>query len=385
MSAPYETEAVARSAIANTASGKSKPAASELAATSPAATTGGAPTRDRLGRPLLDLRISVIDACNYRCGYCMPAEQTYSFFRSDELLDFAEIERLARIFGELGAIHLRITGGEPLLRKNLPDLIERLAFAPGVEDLALTTNGELLAENAERLKAAGLRRITVSLDSLDPDRFRELSGGRGSLTRVLAGIDAALAAGLRPLKINSVVKKGCNDRPADVARLVAFARERDITVRFIEYMDAGNRNGWRPDQVVTSADLFETILDQQRVTGGPELIAEPYESYGETARRYRFADGRGGVGFISSVSSPFCGGCTRARLSADGRLYLCLFARDGLDLRALLRSGAPDAAVMDAIARVWRARDDRYSEERFRNAEKSSEGAEKVEMFRVGG
>ncbi|MCR9141497.1 MAG: GTP 3',8-cyclase MoaA [bacterium] len=342
--------------------------------------------RDRLGRPMLDLRISVIDACNYRCGYCMPADQEYRFFRPDERLSFDELVRLARIFGEAGTLAIRITGGEPLLRKDLPQLLERLAALPGLRDLALTTNGELLAEHASELKAAGLQRVTVSLDSMDPARFRELSGGRGDLRRVLAGIDAALAAGLRPLKINTVIQKGRNDR--DWPALLDFARERDIAVRFIEYMDAGNRNGWRPEQVVTSAHLLEEMLQRQRAGEGPELVAEPHAQFGETARRYRFADGRGGVGFISSVSSPFCGGCTRARLSADGRLYTCLFSGDGLDLRAALRSGAADAHLSALIAQVWARRSDRYSEERFlsRNAATASQGAkEKVEMFRIGG
>lgn len=342
--------------------------------------------RDRLGRPMLDLRISVIDACNYRCGYCMPADQSYRFFSPDERLSFSEIERLARLFGRISggaaSLAIRITGGEPLLRKDLPRLIERLAELPATADLALTTNGELLAECAQDLKAAGLDRITISLDSLDPERFRELSGGRGNLAQVLRGVDAALAADLRPLKINTVIQKGQND--GDWPALLDFAREKDVSVRFIEYMDAGNRNGWRPEQVVTSAHLLEEIIGRQRATGGPELQAEPHAEFGETARRYRFADGRGGIGFISSVSSPFCGGCTRARLSADGRLYTCLFASQGMDLRQALRSGADDSEITQLISGAWRRRSDRYSEERFLLA-RENERDEKVEMFRVGG
>jgi cyclic pyranopterin phosphate synthase len=366
---------------------RTAPPAGEIAATPRQPTTGrkAAPSpkglRDRLGRPLVDLRVSVIDACNYRCGYCMPADQEYQFFQPAERLNFDELVRLAGIFGEAGALNIRITGGEPLLRKNLPRLIQRLAALPSTADLALTTNGELLAEHAADLKAAGLKRVTVSLDSLHPERFRELSGGRGDLSRVLKGIEAALAAGLRPLKINTVIQKGRNDR--DWPELLAFAREHDLAVRFIEYMDAGNRNGWRPEEVVTSTRLLEEILQHLRATGGPALSAEPHAEFGETARRYRFADGRGAIGFISSVSSPFCGGCTRARLSADGRLYTCLFSGIGVDLRAALRSGADDREVAEIIAKTWGGRSDRYSEERFLSRAKTSD--EKVEMFRIGG
>lgn len=345
---------------------------------SAAAEPAPAAIRDRLGRPLLDLRISVIDACNYRCGYCMPADREYQFFRPEQRLSFDEIVRLARIFGQSGELNIRITGGEPLLRKDLPQLIERLAALPAIADLALTTNGELLADHAQDLKAAGLDRVTVSLDSLNPERFRQLSGGRGDLTRVLAGIDAALEANLQPLKINTVIQKGLNDH--DCLSLIDFARDRDIAVRFIEYMDAGNSNGWRPDQVVTSAHLIEEIIQHQRTTGGPELVAEVQAEFGETARRYRFSDGRGAVGFISSVSSPFCGGCTRARLSADGRLYTCLFAGDGVDLRESLRADVDDEGLSEIIASTWGARSDRYSEERFLFRK-----GEKVEMFRMGG
>lgn len=346
---------------------------------SPAPVLRDSPSRrlcDSLSRPLLDLRLSVIDACNYRCGYCMPADTTYRFFHPEERLSFAELERLARIFGELGAVRLRITGGEPLLRPELPELIQRLADLPNLADLALTTNGELLAEQAADLARAGLRRLTVSLDSLNHRVFRQLSGGRGDLSRVRHGIDAAIGAGLRPIKLNTVVQKGVNDRPQDLLALVAFARERDLPLRFIEYMDAGNRNGWRPAQVVSSAELLELLR-----AAGLELVPQSFAEFGETARRYRFADGPGELGFISSVSAPFCGGCTRARISAEGRLYTCLFAGEGRDLRALLRGGADDAALKDAIAQTWRARRERYSEERFRQ----EQGAQKVEMFRIGG
>jgi cyclic pyranopterin phosphate synthase len=331
------------------------------------------PARDRLQRPLRDLRVSVIDACNYRCGYCMPEGADYRFFAADERLGFDEICRLARIFVSMGVTGIRITGGEPLLRKDLPELVARLARIPGLRDLSLTTNGELLSGCADDLKAAGLQRVTVSLDSLDPENFLRMSGGRGNLKRVLAGIDAALAAGLLPVKINTVVQKGRND--ADWPALIDFARARGLVARFIEYMDAGTRNGWRPEQVVPSATLLEQIANRY------PLKAIPSDAYGETARRYHFSDNSAEVGFISSVTQPFCGGCTRARLSADGRFYTCLFARDGLDLRGPLRAGIDDRQLTDLIAGLWQGRRDRYSEERFL----AGAPAQRVEMFRVGG
>jgi cyclic pyranopterin phosphate synthase len=334
------------------------------------------PVTDRLSRPLRDLRVSVIDACNYRCGYCMPGGADYRFFRADERLSFAEIERLVRLFVRLGVSAVRITGGEPLLRKDLPELVARLAAIAGLVDLSLTTNGELLAGCAADLKAAGLQRITVSLDSLDPATFQAMSGGRGSLERVLAGLDAALAAGLRPVKINTVVQKGRNEHhwPA----LVELARARGLALRFIEYMDAGTRNRWRPEQVVPSATLLEEIAARY------PLRALPAQTYGETARRYIFEDRPPAeVGFISSVTQPFCGGCTRARLSADGRFYTCLFAHEGADLRGPLRAGQGDAELLRALGSLWQGRRDRYSEERFLAG--AHAGESKVEMFRVGG
>ncbi|GAA4862541.1 GTP 3',8-cyclase MoaA [Luteimonas vadosa] len=328
---------------------------------------------DRLGRPLRDLRLSVIEACNYRCGYCMPADRIPEGHGLDAAsrLSFDEIEVLVRGFARLGMHKLRITGGEPLLRKGLPELVARLAKVPGVDDLALTTNGSLLAALARPLRDAGLHRLTISLDALEPAVFRELSGGRGELADVEAGIAAAEAAGFDRLKFNCVVQRGVNDD--QVLPLVERFRGTPHVVRFIEYMDVGTCNGWDRSRVVPSVQL------RDRIDARWPLRALDARYRGEVASRYAFEDGSGEVGFVSSVSEPFCGDCHRARVSADGRLYTCLFAGDGHDLRPLLRHG--ELAVADRVAGLWDGREDRYSELRG-----SAAGSRRhVEMFLVGG
>jgi cyclic pyranopterin phosphate synthase len=317
------------------------------------------PPLDTLHRPLRDLRISVMDRCNFRCPYCMPRErfhEHYPFMKTSERLSFDEIIRLARLFVPLGVRKLRITGGEPLLRVNLADLISDLNMIPDVEDIALTTNGVLLAKYAAELKAAGLARVTVSLDSLDQDTFAKMNGGFGRVSEVLEGIAHAQDAGLGPLKVNAVIQRGVNED--GVLDLVEHFRGTGVTVRFIEYMDVGNRNDWREQLVVPSLDLVNRINERW------PLHQVPQEYRGEVAKRYAFVDGKGEVGFISSVTQPFCGACSRARLSSDGVFYTCLFAQSGTDLRGPLRAGADDAA-MDALIRgVWLGRTDRYSEQR---------------------
>jgi cyclic pyranopterin phosphate synthase len=332
---------------------------------------------DRRARPLADLRISVIDRCNFRCPYCMPEEEyprDHEFLSKAERLRFEEIERLARIFVGLGVRKLRLTGGEPLLRRDLPELVRQLASIPGDVDLAMTTNGSLLADKAAALRSAGLKRITLSLDTLDPETFRSLSGGRGDVGTALAAIEAAGRAGFGPLKINTVVMRGIND--AHATDLVARFRGSGHIVRFIEYMDVGTCNDWRRDLVVPSAEL------RARIEAKWPLVALPPSHGGEVAERYAFADGAGEIGFISSVSAPFCGACTRARLSADGRLYTCLFARSGHDLRGPLRAGASDDEITGLIHAVWEAGDDRYSEIR---SEMRGTDRRRVEMYEIGG
>jgi cyclic pyranopterin phosphate synthase len=331
---------------------------------------------DVRGRRLRDLRLSVTDRCNFRCPYCMPAEryhEHYRFLKSAERLDFAELTRLARLFVQLGVRKLRISGGEPLLRSNLPDLVGDLSTLAGVEDLALTTNGVLLAQHAVALQAAGLKRVTVSLDSLDPAVFAHMSGGFGHPADVLAGLDAARHAGLGPIKINAVIQRGVNDHT--VLELLEHFRGTGITVRLIEYMDVGTRNGWRPDQVVSSRELLGRIAARWPL--------HPVEAAycGEVAQRHAYADGAGEIGLISSVTQPFCGDCTRARLSSDGALYTCLFASQGTDLRTALRAGASDDELLASIKRSWTARDDRYSE--LRGAPRPI--TRRVEMNHVGG
>jgi cyclic pyranopterin phosphate synthase len=335
------------------------------------------PVLDRWQRPLRDLRLSVIETCNYRCPYCMPADRFPLDEQGDRAsrLSFDEIERLVRLFARAGARKLRLTGGEPLLRRGLPTLIERLARIEGIEDLALTTNASLLARHAAALRAAGLRRLTISLDTLDPERFRRLSGGRGDLSDVLDGIAAAEAAGFDSIKFNCVVQRDVNED--DVMVLLERFRGTRHVVRFIEYMDVGTCNGWREAQVVTSAELRERIARRWPL--------QPRQAgyRGEVAERWDYIDGAGEIGFVSSVSAPFCGDCHRARLSADGRLYTCLFAADGHDLRALLRGGASDETLAATLAAVWERRSDRYSE---RRSELRAGGANRhVEMYAIGG
>ena len=330
---------------------------------------------DRLGRPLRDLRLSVTDRCNFRCPYCMPREvfgRHHPFLPRAEILTFEEMTRLTRIFRRLGVRKVRLTGGEPLLRHDLPDLVAMLAGVGGL-DLALTTNGTLLAEHAGALAAAGLGRVTVSLDSLDDEVFRRMNDVEFPVTRVLDGIAAAAAAGLAPIKINAVVRRGLNDRGlVDLAR--HFKGSGHI-LRFIEYMDVGTSNRWRPADLVPGAEIVRRI--------DAELPLEPIDpAYrGEVARRWRYRDGDGEIGVITSVSQPFCGDCTRARLSAKGELYTCLFAAAGTDLRAPLRDGATDGELEALIGSVWQRRADRYSE--LRSEETS--GAERVEMSYIGG
>ena len=332
---------------------------------------------DRRGRALRDLRISVLDRCNFRCPYCMPEERyprDHEFLSKAERLRFEEIERLARVFAGLGVHKLRLTGGEPLLRRDLPELVRRLARIPGIDDIALTTNGSLLAAHAGALREAGLTRITLSLDTLDPATFHRMSGGRGDVAQVLEAIAAAERAGFARMKINCVVMRGTND--AQVLDLLAHFRGSGHIVRFIEYMDVGTCNDWRGSLVVPGAEL------RARTHARWPLVELPPNYAGEVARRHAFADGGGEVGFIDSVSAPFCGDCTRARLSADGRLYTCLFAASGHDLRGPLRAGIDDAELARLVTAVWSARDDRYSE--LRGADPGAM-REHVEMYAIGG
>jgi cyclic pyranopterin phosphate synthase len=342
---------------------------------------------DRLGRPLHDLRISVTDRCNFRCTYCMPKEvfgRDYAFLPRDQVLSFEEIERAARAFTALGVEKLRITGGEPLVRRDLPVLIERLAALRTVDDrpldLTLTTNGAALRALARPLAEAGLGRVTVSLDSLDDAVFGAMNGIDFPVARVLDGIDAAIEAGLTPLKVNMVVRRGVNED--SVVPMARWAREVGATLRFIEYMDVGHSNGWRLDEVVTAAELRDLVT-----TVWPAEPAEPGYR-GEVAGRWRYLDGSGEFGIISSVTMPFCRDCTRARLSADGQLYTCLFAVSGLDVRAVLRDpGTTDESLLVFLADAWRVRDDRYSELRsLATLDRAGKpDLPRVEMFAMGG
>jgi GTP 3',8-cyclase len=332
------------------------------------------PLRDTFGRPLETLRISITDRCNFRCVYCMPKEvfgREYAFLERSQLLSLEEIARVAGVFAQLGVRTVRITGGEPLVRRNVEHLVELLAQIPGLE-LALTTNGALLPQKAEALARAGLDRVTVSLDSVDDATFRALNDVDFSVERVLEGIDAAAAAGLR-VKVNAVVKRGANDD--GVVALAEHFRGTGHVLRFIEYMDVGNSNGWRLDDVVPAAEIVERIDAAWPLE--PVEAARP----DETARRWRYRDGAGEIGVIASVTKPFCGGCSRARLSAEGKLFTCLFAVKGHDLREPLRTGASDEELAAAIRAVWTPRTDRYSE--LRTAETAS--LPKVEMSYIGG
>ena len=333
-------------------------------------------TGDALGRRLRDLRISVTDRCNFRCVYCMPREvfgPGFQFLAREELLRFEEIERLARVFVACGVSKLRITGGEPLVRRQLERLVSMLAGIEGVHDLSMTTNGALLDRKAQSLRDAGLRRVTVSLDTLNDETFREISDVRVPVARVLHGIEAAAAVGLAPIKINMVVKRGLNDD--QVLEMAERFRHSGHVLRFIEYMDVGTTNGWRLDDVVPAAEIVDIIERRWPL--------EPLEANypGEVATRYRYRDGGGEIGLIASVTQPFCRGCTRARLSSEGRLYTCLFGTRGHDLRAPLRAGASDVELTELVRSIWHGRGDRYSE---RRTAATTERA-KVEMSHIGG
>lgn len=348
----------------------------DSASTPDATQTASGPLTDAFDRPLRDLRISVTDRCNFRCRYCMPKEvfgRNYEFLRRREILSFEEIARLAQIFVGLGVEKIRLTGGEPTVRQDLPRLVRMLAAIPGLKDMAMTTNGSRLAHLAPALAEAGLRRITVSLDSLDDEVFRAMNDVDFPVGRVLEGIEAARRAGLSPIKVNVVVKRGVNDHTIlDIAR---HFRGTGIVVRFIEFMDVGTSNGWRLDDVVPAAEIVRRLQQEFPL----EPVQRAYR--GEVAGRYRYCDGAGEIGVISSVSQPFCADCTRIRLSADGKLYTCLFAAVGHDLRPLLRGGKTDSEIAAFIRRLWSARSDRYSELRSQN----TPGLPKVEMSYIGG
>ncbi|MBK8726809.1 MAG: GTP 3',8-cyclase MoaA [Holophagaceae bacterium] len=342
------------------------------------------PLLDARHRPLKALRISVTDRCNFRCRYCMPrelfgasdvgeGEHGAAFLPKGEILHFEELERVARIFVALGVDKLRLTGGEPLLRQDLPDLVARLRRLDGLKDLALTTNGALLKELANPLKAAGLDRLTVSLDTLDPAKFARLNDTTVPLPRVLEGIEAARAAGFAPLKLNCVLQKGVNYD--EILDLLQFAKDRGLVLRFIEFMDVGTLNGWKLDAVVPAAEVLATIRTRWAI----EPVAEPLA--GRVAERWKFSDGSGEFGVIASVSAPFCSGCDRARLSAEGKLYTCLFGSEGLDLKTALRNGASDADLSALLRVKWSRRDDHYSEIRTQETARNR----KVEMFHIGG
>ncbi|MDB6171043.1 MAG: molybdenum cofactor biosynthesis protein MoeA [Chthoniobacteraceae bacterium] len=335
------------------------------------------PLKDILSRPLRDLRISVTDRCNFRCTYCMPKElfgRDYHFLPKSEILSFEEITRLSQIFITLGVEKLRLTGGEPLLRKNLPELISMLHGLEGLRDLTLTTNGSLLASQAAALRNAGLQRLTVSLDSLDETRFAAMNDVDFPLSRVLAGINAAVSAGFSPIKINVVVKRGVNE--PDVAAIARRFSGKEYIVRYIEFMDVGNSNGWRLDDVVPADEILQLLHSNSPI----ETLPPNYP--GEVARRFRHPDG-GEIGIISSVSQPFCGDCSRARLSADGHLYTCLFSGKGHDLQTPMRAGASDSELTEIISRIWRARTDRYSE--IRSDQTNRAPRPKAEMSLLGG
>jgi len=336
------------------------------------------PIRDHLGRPLKDLRISVMDRCNFRCIYCMPEEKFHSgfnFLKSSERLSFDEILRVTKLFTDLGVSKIRITGGEPLLRVNLTELIGDLSTLKKIEDIALTTNGVLLKKYSEELKACGLNRITVSLDSIDPEQFRKMSGGRGNLETVLEGIDAALSVGFKKLKINAVIKRGTNDD--QVIEMIDYFKDQSVIIRFIEYMDVGNLNQWKLNETVGSDEIIKKLSEKWQL----DPLDKNYE--GETAQRYQISGSETEIGLISSVTKPFCGSCTRARLSSDGKLYNCLFASEGKDIRSWVRDGKSDEYIKNELASIWKERRDRYSELRYSGEINNTD--EKVEMYYIGG
>ena len=334
---------------------------------------------DQYHRPVKDLRISVTDRCNYRCAYCMPLDE-YTWIEKDEVLTFEEITRLATLFIQMGVEKIRLTGGEPLVRRDLEKLIAALSPLPGLKDLSLTTNGSFLAEKAAALRAAGLRRINVSLDTLNPERFRQITK-RGDLEKVLAGIFAAHGAGLNPVKINAVIVRGLNDD--EIVPLIEFCRTNGFSIRFIEYMDVGNANSWSLEKTVTKQEILQTINQHfpLREVGRMDGRAPAID--------YQFLDGTGDIGIIGSVTEPFCATCTRARLTADGKLVTCLFAQEGRDLKSLLRRGATDQEICQVIRSTWTVRKDRYSDERWENL-RSGAGYQpkdhrKIEMITLGG
>src|SRR6266513_2893986 len=343
-------------------------------------TVGELPLADTLARPLRDLRISVTDRCQFRCTYCMPREifgRGFVFLPREQLLTFEELTRLARVFAGLGVRQLRLTGGEPLLRRDLDKLVAMLAAVDGIQDIALTTNGALLAGKATALAAAGLRRVTVSLDSLDDAVFMALNDARFPVARVLAAIAAAAAAGLAPVKVNMVVRREVNER--SILPMAAHFRHTGHVLRLLEYMDVGTTNGWRLDAVVPAAEIISLVGGQWPL----EPLAPSYP--GEVATRYRYRDGSGEIGVIASVSQPFCRSCTRARLSSEGRLYTCLFATEGHDLRGYLRTGKTDEEITEVLRRIWRQRADRYSEIRSSHTVSELPQLPKVEMSHIGG
>lgn len=334
---------------------------------------------DLYHRPLCDLRISVIDQCNFRCAYCMPEDpcaEHYKILKKDQWLTFAQIERLARLFVKLGIGKIRLTGGEPLLRPNLPTLIRKLKNIDGLKDLALTTNGSLLSRDAQTLKNAGLDRITVSLDTLDPDLFAQTNGYKGTLERVLNGIQRCEEVDFECIKINVVLQKNIDHH--HILDLVRYFKSRKPILRFIEYMDAGNCNHWSPEAVVPASEIVKIINEHFPI--------QPAKAnyYGEVASRYEFADGEGEIGFITSITQPFCRTCTRARLSADGKMYTCLFANHGIDLRSFLNQDISDNKLVEIIQSSWQGRSDRYSELRTKTLSHQND-LPKIEMFQIGG
>lgn len=334
------------------------------------------PITDVFGRSLRDLRISVIDKCNFRCTYCMPKEifgDDYPFLPESELLSFEEIIRVAKTFAKLGVEKIRITGGEPLLRKNLDQLIAKLTEIPGIDDIALTTNAVLLPKRATKLKEAGLKRVNISLDAIDDDVFTKINGRGVPIRPVLRGIEAAKQAGLK-VKVNMVVKKGMNE--SQILPMARYFKGKDIILRYIEFMDVGNHNGWDMNHVISKKQIIDRIHEEMPI----EAAEENY--YGEVASRFRYQDGEGEIGVISSVTDSFCGTCTRIRLSADGKLYTCLFASSGYDLRGRLRDGITDEELQTNLTGLWKRRTDRYSDER---AERKHENRKKIEMSYIGG
>ncbi|HUF41083.1 MAG TPA: GTP 3',8-cyclase MoaA [Verrucomicrobiae bacterium] len=333
---------------------------------------------DRHNRPIKDLRISVTDRCNFRCTYCMPLDE-YEWIDKREILTFEELARLAALFVQLGVEKIRLTGGEPLVRQNLDHLVAKLSTIDGLKDLCLTTNGALLANQIDALRRAGLKRVNISIDSLDPDRFRKMTK-RGDLSKVLEGIFAAKAAGLAPIKLNAVVERGVNDD--DIVPLVEFSREHGFAMRFIEYMDVGNANNWTSEKLVSKKEIIERISERYplREVGRDQGSAPSVD--------YEFADGKGDIGVIASVTEPFCSSCTRIRLTADGKIVTCLFSQLGHDIKALLRGGASDDEVKGFLASIWQKRTDRYSVERLQalnSANYDPKSHKKIEMISLGG